>query len=226
MQPAFLPWAGFFNLISEVDAFVFLDDVQLEKQSWQTRNRVLVSGKAHWVSVPIRHQRVEKTILKTSIDETKNWRRKLARTFEQNYGRHQYFDDASSIIDLAHECVGQSLAEMNTTIAIFVANRLGFSPRFHLASNLNAAGVRSQRLTEICKIIQADKYLSPIGSAEYLAEDRFTELSGVELSFQDFIPGTYPQRSSSEFVSHLSIVDVVANIGWEAATRYVCLGAV
>ncbi|MEM7600815.1 MAG: WbqC family protein, partial [Verrucomicrobiota bacterium] len=35
-QPTFLPWMGYFNLIAQADIFVFLDDVQYEKQSWQS----------------------------------------------------------------------------------------------------------------------------------------------------------------------------------------------
>jgi len=36
----------------------------------------------------------------------------------------------------------------------------------------------------------------------------------------------YSQPKAAEFVSHLSIIDVVANLGWEAASRYVRGGAV
>ena len=41
MQPTFLPWAGYFRLAVNVDSFVFLDDAQLSRQSWQT-------GTAFW----------------------------------------------------------------------------------------------------------------------------------------------------------------------------------
>ena len=29
MQPTFFPWTGYFDLIDEVDTFVFLDDVTI-----------------------------------------------------------------------------------------------------------------------------------------------------------------------------------------------------
>ena len=44
MQPTYLPWIGYFDLIDEADTFVFLDNVQFEKQSWQQRNRVKTSN--------------------------------------------------------------------------------------------------------------------------------------------------------------------------------------
>src|SRR6266446_2292201 len=40
MQPTYLPWLGFFDLIRCVDLFVFYDDVQFQKQTWQQRNRI------------------------------------------------------------------------------------------------------------------------------------------------------------------------------------------
>jgi len=45
MQPHFFPWSGYFNLMSKVDKFIFLDDVQYSKNSWQSRNQILINGK-------------------------------------------------------------------------------------------------------------------------------------------------------------------------------------
>ena len=43
MQPTWLPWMGYFDLIDQVDQFVFLDTVQFSKQSWHCRNRHALS---------------------------------------------------------------------------------------------------------------------------------------------------------------------------------------
>ncbi len=40
-QPTYLPWAGYFDLIDQSSVFVFLDDVQFDRQSWQQRNRII-----------------------------------------------------------------------------------------------------------------------------------------------------------------------------------------
>ena len=51
MQPHYFPWAGYFNLISKVnETYVFLDDVQFSKNSWQSRNQILVNGKKKWIT--------------------------------------------------------------------------------------------------------------------------------------------------------------------------------
>ena len=45
MQPNFLPWAGYFNLLKKVDEFIFFDDVQFSKNSWNNRNLILLKNK-------------------------------------------------------------------------------------------------------------------------------------------------------------------------------------
>ena len=40
MAPTFLPWMGYFDLINKSDIFVYLDNIQFNKRSWQQRNRI------------------------------------------------------------------------------------------------------------------------------------------------------------------------------------------
>ena len=54
MQPTFLPWIGYFKLISEVDTFIFFDDAQYSKSSWHNRNRILVKNHINWLTLPIK----------------------------------------------------------------------------------------------------------------------------------------------------------------------------
>ena len=43
MQPSFMPWQGFFELIFISDIFIFLDDFQFSVQSYHQRNRLFVN---------------------------------------------------------------------------------------------------------------------------------------------------------------------------------------
>jgi hypothetical protein len=228
MQPTFLPWAGYFNLMAQVDDFVLLDDVQLEKQSWQTRNRLVIGGEVRWVVVPVRNTSLAQTIRDTEVLHGTHWREKLARGFAINYGRHPHFAEAEEIIQLLLASSTTLLADMNETVIRFVARRLGLAPQLHRASRLPVEGARSARLVALCRHFQADEYLSPVGSAEYLAQDEFTQHVPSRLRFQAYAPAAYAQKGSKEFHSHLSIVDVVANLGWQRAGGYVrdaCLPA-
>jgi hypothetical protein len=52
-QPTFLPWAGYFGLLDFVDEFVFLDDVQFNKRSWQQRNNIKINNQTFFLTVPV-----------------------------------------------------------------------------------------------------------------------------------------------------------------------------
>ena len=53
MQPTYLPWIGYFNLIHKSDIFVFLDSVQLTKRSWQVRNKIKDMSGELFLTIPI-----------------------------------------------------------------------------------------------------------------------------------------------------------------------------
>ena len=225
MQPTFFPWSGYFNLISQADCFVFLDDVQFEKQSWQSRNRILVQGKPRWISVPIVHHSLDQVINQIEICNQSRWREKLLRTLAQSYARHPHCDAMLQVANKLIETKSANLAVVNITLILAFCDQLGLVPKFFRSSELGISGKRTERLIRICKHLGCNEYLSPVGAANYLAQDGLSERSVIRLTLQQYSPLPYPQKQNPAFVSHLSIVDVVANLGWGGATKYVRGGA-
>ena len=100
MQPHFLPGPRYFNLIANSDYFVFLDDVQYEKQSWQNRNFILMDGVKRYMTVPAKRNGLKGRILDARVSgygEDHNWSYKHGKTIEQNYSNHPYFAEIESI---------------------------------------------------------------------------------------------------------------------------------
>ena len=54
-----------------------------------------------------------------------------------------------------------------------------------------------------------------------MEEEGLFAASEVKVAYQNFVPGPYPQRGVKEFISHMSIVDVMANLGFQRARQYV-----
>ena len=76
MQPTYLPWPGYFSLIKNVKNFVFLDDVQFERRSWQCRNYLKIQNKAKILSVPTKNKgNYNQNINKIKIDYESNWQK-------------------------------------------------------------------------------------------------------------------------------------------------------
>ena len=73
----------------------------------------------------------------------------------------------------------------------------------------------------MCRVLGDRTYLSPPGSQGYLEEDGAFAGSEIALVYQHFVPAPYPQRGVTEFISHMSIVDLVANVGFAQGKKYV-----
>ena len=54
MQPYFLPYIGYFQLINAVDVFVIYDNIEFTKKGWINRNRILMNGKDDFFTVPLK----------------------------------------------------------------------------------------------------------------------------------------------------------------------------
>ena len=222
MQPTYLPWAGYFNLIKQVDKFVFLDDVQFERRSWQTRNRILLQGQEHTLTVPvIRHARSD--LLKNiSIDEMSGWRKSHWLTLGSAYQKTNYGHLLLGMLEPFYVSGSEtSLSRLNELIIKRIATALSLNTIFYRASDLGCEGKRSAHLAKICENINCSEYFSPEGSREYLLDDKFSETFGLKVDFQSFVPKPYIQYKGLEFVSHLSILDVIANHGIEYAKSYI-----
>jgi len=222
MQPTYLPWAGYFNLIASADIFGFLDDAQLQKNSWHNRNRLLVNHAPHWISVPVLRNSSSQRINESLVDSTQPWQKKHIKLLKQTYGNHPFSDDVLSICTLIESANLSNLADLNIHIIRGLLEKLDIRTEIFLASSQGVKGKRTTRLVELLKQMQVDCYLSPIGAKDYLEQDNFADQSGIKLCYQDFNPVPYAQHHHQPFISNLSIVDVVANIGWEAARKYVC----
>ena len=139
------------------------------------------------------------------------------RVLDEAYKRCPY---GESTVEIVRRFLSDSsirlLADVNIAIIKEICRKLRFDTRFFLASELACGGKRSEHLLKICQAIGADHYLSPPGSKSYLEEDG-EFLNNMDLSYHHHTPAPYPQKFTSEFISHLSILDMLANIGSEAS---------
>ncbi len=219
MQPTYLPWSGYFNLIDRASNFIFLDDAQFSKNSWHNRNTILSSGEKNWISVPVGKDLV--AINTKQPNYYSKWNVKHVKILQANYGRHPHFNDLDIILNYLGGLTNESLSEVNMSLIELISDKLGLSCNFVKNSSLNIKGSRTGRLVEICKKFYATTYLSPAGAKEYITNDGDFLKSDIDVEFQIFTPSKYVQKGSKEFISHLSIVDVIANIGWDNSLEYI-----
>ena len=126
MQPTYFPWAGYFNLISQADVFIFLDDVQFEKCSWQNRNRILLGGNPLWITVPSIRKDISQKINEIQIDDQKHWRRKHIKTIEQAYAKSLFRSEVVELVHLIDDENINLLSELNIRIIQIIAGKLDY----------------------------------------------------------------------------------------------------
>lgn len=214
MQPTFLPWLGYFALMKESDVFVFLDDVQFVKRSWQCRNQI--KGPDGTVMLSLSIKKNKRDLIKYIEFNESEFERKMFKTIAGCLGNAPFFPLVENILQEAVANSQGSLCKLNVSLISAFSDVLGIKTLRVLSSDLGVSpGEKSDRLLEICKVVGANKYLSAVGSAEYLATYNPFEKSEVNLDFFQFEHPVYTQQFSG-FHSHLSIVDALANLGPDA----------
>jgi len=213
-QPNFLPWPGFFHKWMLADALILLDTVQYEKNEWQNRNRIKTAQGAQWLTVPVRYRYPEK-INEVSIAD-KRWPRKLCGSVEQAYARAPYLKTYwPQLRDTLNEPC-ESLRDMNVALIRTVGSFLDCQAPLHMAADLAVDNTDpTARLLELCAKLDAGAYLSGQEGRGYLDAEAFA-MSDLKLYFQQVDAPVYKQLHG-DFISHLSILDLLLNLGPEAS---------
>jgi hypothetical protein len=212
LQPGYLPWLGYFDLLNKADVFVHYDDVQFDKHGWRNRNQVKGPKGAVWLTVPVRHSgRAGQSILDVEIDDRQNWRRKHLFTVGQYYARAPYIDSVLPKLRNILDLPWPRLVDLDLAITNWLACELGIAKPQYRASELGVGGDRNGRLLSLCQHFGATRYLSGNAARDYLDVLRFSA-AGIEVIWHDYVHPTYVQQHGA-FVPHLSVLDLILNVG-------------
>lgn len=220
MQPTYLPWAGYFSMIANVDKFVFLDDVQFARRSWQQRNRINLNNKEKWLTVPVKKTGLRTQLISEVEIVDEEFKKSHFSLLEQAYKKSIYFEEIHNIFKKSIiDNTSPFLVDLNVAFIIEVLNYLNIKTEVLYASNLSVDGKKSMHLLNICKELKADIYVSAPGSIEYIEEEGYFSNSPTLVEKFEFIPKNY-MKENNDFIPYLSIIDVIANLGREKTIEY------
>ena len=224
-QPTFFPWIGLFHKIRNCDEFVFFDHVQMPGgKSWISRNKFLNCGEVKWFTLPI----VRKNILNTSvaniqIDHGSFNISKVKRTLESAYRKAEFFDEMKSVITPLLEEVAEFkyIADYNIHLTLQLSQNFKLACNYVRSSELDIERdlLGNDIVLHLCIARSATHYLSGTGCTDFIIPDSFSD-SGISFDFQSIRHPVYLQPGGIDFVSHLSIIDVIANYGLENIRRW------
>jgi hypothetical protein len=115
------------------------------------------------------------------------------------------------------------LSELNIILIKFICEKLLIKNRFIQSSHLaEKKKERTDKLIDLLENFNVTEYLSPQGSMAYLLEDNFYNKTQINLKFSKYKTREYPQYSNhNSYQDKLSIVDIIANLGWSGAKDYI-----
>mgnify|MGYP001591994797 CR=1 FL=1 len=160
-QPHYWPWLPYIQKVQKADLFVYLDDVQFEKNGLQNRCRLEYPGRGlQWLTVPVRHK-FGQAINETRIDK-RAIRSHLAALLTLFGAKHveemrAVYGDHDNLADLAIATTEHVLGKLRIPTTTIRASGVGPSDR-----------KGSARLADLCAELGATTYLAGSGSRNYL----------------------------------------------------------
>lgn len=206
MQPYLFPYLGYFQLVKYCDEFVFYDDVQFIKGGYINRNNILANGQKQLFTIPVVKASSNRKINEHHFSDNRG---KFFKSIEQNYRKAPQFEAVMPILDKVLNTNETQVAVLCKDSILSVFNYLSIDINYRFSSELdyNKSASASEKLFEICQLINTNRYCNMKSGKSLYSKKQFAE-RGIELSFLEMAALSYPQNKN-EYVSHLSIIDVL-----------------
>ncbi|MEG1865346.1 MAG: WbqC family protein [Bacteroides sp.] len=208
MQPYFMPYIGYFQLMKAVDKYVIYDDVNYIKGGWVSRNNILVNGEKKTFTIVLKGASSNKLFNEIEIGDDF---RKLMKTLQFNYSKALFFDSTMNLLD-------KIISYPERNFALFIQNSfkeifsyLDIHTEILLSSSLkkNMSLRGEEKVINICSLLGSTKYFNAIGGQELYSKSEFRK-NNIDLYFLNTIIKEYPQNVLN-FIPYLSIIDVLMN---------------
>ena len=209
MQPYFMPYIGYFQLINCVDKFLIYDDVKFINRGWINRNQLLINGKSSMFTVPLHEASQNKLISEILVINDDKWKKKMLKTVEIAYKKAPNFTDVFLLFQNILSSNYETITQLNFKSIQLVCDYLFIGTTLELSSRIsNNQFLRGQnRIIDICQTEKANHYINSIGGVELYDSSYFNEY-GIFVNYLKSNEIKYLQFDNA-FVPNLSILDVL-----------------
>ncbi|MEO6430617.1 MAG: WbqC family protein [Nitrosospira sp.] len=218
LQSNYIPWKGYFDLIHDVDLFIFYDDVQYTHSDWRHRNKLMTRDGPRWLTIPAGHD-LKRLICEVEIPD-QGWKQQHRSIIEQNYRNAPFIEESQSLLDFLYANPVTNLSDYNQRAIRHFSNILGIRAEFTDSRLLGVNGRKTERLIGILESVGATKYISGPSARDYIDEPMFAE-AGIELAYKEY--PAYPDyhQCFTPFSPFVSVLDLLFNVGLDAAPYYI-----
>ena len=211
MQPYFLPYIGYFQLMNTVDTFVVYDNIQYTKKGWINRNRFLLNETDQYFTIQIKKASDFFTIKERYlVDNFKISNEKQLRKIENAYKKAPFFNEVIPVVSNCFLHQDNRLFNFILHSLIEIKNHLDISTKIVISSTIenNTTDLHGvERVKNICKLLSTDKYINPIGGLDLYNKSDFKK-DNIQLNFIQTKLMDYTQFNNPH-IPFLSIIDVL-----------------
>lgn len=211
MQPYFLPYIGYWQLINAVDEFVLLDDVNYIRRGYINRNNILLNQNSYMFSIPVEKASQNRLISEMHFKFPVEEKKKFLRTIQSAYHKAPYYNQVFPVIEkiVLHE--DEDLTAYIENSIHLILSYVGIERRIRRSSQIQKDNTLTgeARIIEICRCLQADTYINPCGGKELYSKAHFEERQ-MQLFFLNPQMEKIRYRQFGEaFVPYLSVIDIL-----------------
>lgn len=210
MQPYFLPYIGYFQLIKAVDVFVIYDNIEFTKKGWVNRNRILVNGKDSYFTLPLKkdsdYLNINQRELAESYPQDKV---KITRKIAEVYKKAPHYKLIFPLIEKIFMFDNKNVFNFILNSLQTICKYLEIETQFVISSSIQIDHtLKSQeKVIAICQKLNIKNYINPIGGQELYDKDIFHK-NGILLNFIKAESVWYKQFDN-DFIAWLSIIDLL-----------------
>lgn len=219
LQPNYIPWRGYFDLMSRVDEFILYDDTQYTRRDWRNRNKIIQAGKIQWLSIPVEARGKYDQLIKDVRIADSSWQKTHLKSLQHAYAKAPFFDDLWEGLSEVYARKPYSwLLDADIDFLNFIKAYLGLATKITLSSDYQALGARTEKLVALCLAAGASAYVSGPSARSYIETSHF-ETAGVALSYIAY--PRYPDYAHvSRYDAHVSILDAMMHCGRDTAEHF------
>jgi hypothetical protein len=213
LQSNYIPWKGYFDIINQVDEFIFYDTEQYTKRDWRNRNKVKGPNGVIWLSVPVQvkgkyFQRINETLVDGS-----GWRKNHWASIKMFYSKANYFKFYREIFEELYLNSNQKfLSKINFDFIKAINEILEIDTKLRWSEDFEISGEKSEKLLSICQAANAKVYVTGPAAKGYFDESLFNK-EKINVFWMDY--SNYPEYSQlfPPFEHRVSILDLIFNEG-------------
>ena len=212
-QSNYIPWKGYFSAMRQATHLVLYDDMQYTKRDWRNRNMLITPNGPKWLSIPIDvkgkyHQKINEAQVSDN-----NWGENHWNFIKNNYKNSPYFKEYQHhFLDLYLNQQSPYLSDINSDFIKKIIILLEIDIKVISSKEFNLKGDKTEKLVNVCKELNAEKYYTGPAAKNYMDESLFTN-NNIEIEYYNF--SGYPEyKQQWEGFSHaVSILDMFFNLG-------------